>query len=138
MFVEARAKRDLIQLTAKLTAKPADGDGRLYTVRARSHELAGMVDTDVRHQTLLTSMTCRGRGFESLTAHHADERICVILVVCRVADDRYLSPCLGVGVAPTRSYVPPNRESRPTIRLQRDSTSATSSVCCDGFMQKVV
>ena len=36
-------------LTAKLTAKPADGDGRLYTVMVRSLELAGVVDTGVRH-----------------------------------------------------------------------------------------
>ncbi len=36
-------------LTAKLTAKPADGDGLLCTVTARSLELAGLVNTGVRH-----------------------------------------------------------------------------------------
>jgi len=53
MFAEARPKLDFVQstavLTAKLTAKPADEDGRLYTVMVRSLELAGVMDTGVRH-----------------------------------------------------------------------------------------
>ena len=59
-----RFTRFRLLLTAKLTAKPADGDGRLCTVTARSLELEGVVDIGVRAQTLLTSMTRRGSGVQ--------------------------------------------------------------------------
>ena len=50
-FASRRVRFTRLQgyLTAKLTARPADGDGRLYTLAVRVLELAGVVDNGVRH-----------------------------------------------------------------------------------------